>query len=171
MPERGRRALSRPALVWLTLRQTALLQMVLSGWLLVLAACSPDLTVQQRLIANIRTMETHIEAGERRPFMNFVTEDFQAQGGQMGREQLNAFVLLQLRQHQALHAQLFPIQVSQDSATTAQARFRALVTGGPGWLPDSGQLFQITTGWRLEDDQWLMNSASWEPVYLEDVLQ
>lgn len=171
MPERGDWAASRPALAWLTLRQTALVRMVLSGWLLMLAACSPELTVQQRLIANIRTMETHIEAGERRPFMNFVTEDFQAQGGQMGREQLNAFVLLQLRQHQALHAQLFPIQVSQDSATTAQARFRALVTGGPGWLPDSGQLFQITTGWRLEDDQWLMNSASWEPVYLEDVLQ
>ncbi len=171
MPERGDRAPSRPAIVWLTLRQTALVQLVLSGWLLMLAACSPELTVQQRLIANIRTMETHIEAGERRPFMNFVTEDFQAQGGQMGREQLNAFVLLQLRQHQALHAQLFPIQVIQLTATTAQARFRALVTGGPGWLPDSGQLFQITTGWRLEDEQWLMNSASWEPVYLEDVLQ
>jgi len=46
----------------------------------------------------------------------------------------------------------------------ARAQFRALATGGSGWLPDEGRLWRVETGWRLDDGDWMMISAEWTPV-------
>lgn len=145
---------------------TGLMILALAG----LSGCGENLTVEQQVIVTIREMESKIEAGERRAFMQHIADDFQAQGGSMNREQLRAFVVFQLNRHQRLQAQLFPIKVSETGEATAQATFRALVTGGPNWIPDSGQVFDFTTGWRLVDDEWLLTSARWDPVPLEDAL-
>ncbi len=136
--------------------------------LAVLGACGKPLTVEQQIIATIREMEAKIEAGERRPFMEHVAEDFQGQGGSMTREQVRALVLFQLNRYQRLRAQLFPIHVTETGEDTAAASFRALVTGGPNWIPESGQVFDFDTRWRLVDSDWLLYSASWDPTPLEE---
>lgn len=128
------------------------------------AGCDAELTVEQQVIATIREMEARIEAGERRPFMAHISEDFRGQGGSLNREQLRALLIMQLNQYQRLQGQLLPIQVEETGEDTATSRFRALVTGGPGWIPDSGQLFEFRTGWRRADGEWQVVSADWEPV-------
>ncbi len=134
------------------------------------SACSPPLTVSQQVIAAIREMETLIENGERRPFMSHVAEDFSGQKGQLNRQELNKLVFYQLNRHQRLHAQLLPIRVTETGEETASAKFRALITGGPGWLPDQGQFYDFVTLWRDEGGEWKLTGADWKPVLLEEIL-
>jgi hypothetical protein len=128
------------------------------------AGCGADLTVEQQVIATIREMEARIEAGERRPFMAYVSEDFRGQGGSLNRDQLRALLIMQLNRYQHLQGQLLPIHVEETGEDTATARFRALVTGGPDWIPESGQVFEFRTGWRRVDGEWRVVAADWEPV-------
>lgn len=134
------------------------------------SACSPPLTVSQQVIAAIREMETRIEDGERRQFIKHVSEDFSGQNGQLNRQQLMGLVIYQLNRHQRLHAQLFPISVNETGEETASANFRALITGGPGWIPDQGQLYDFETLWRYQGGEWKLTSANWVPVPLDEIL-
>jgi hypothetical protein len=135
-----------------------------------LVACGEKMSVEQQIIAVIRDMEARIEAGERRPFMAHISEDFSGQNGSMNREQVQALMIMQLNRYQRLQGQLFPIQVIETGEETASARFRALVTGGPNWIPESGQVFAFDTQWRRVDGEWLLTAADWDPVLLEEVL-
>ena len=131
-----------------------------------LAACSEQLTVEQQIIATIRDMEASIEAGERRLFMAHISDDFSGQDGNMNREQVRALMIMQLNRYQRLQGQLFPIQVIETGEDSASAHFSALVTGGPNWIPESGQVFEFETHWRRVDDEWLLHAANWTPVPL-----
>lgn len=135
-----------------------------------ISSCSKPMTTEQQIIATIRDMEAKIEDQQRRAFMEHIAEDFTGQNGAMNRDQVRALVVFQLNRHKNLQAQLFPIIVTASGEYSATAQFRALVTGGPNWLPDSGQVYDFVTHWRLRDDEWLLQSASWTPVALEDAL-
>ena len=135
-----------------------------------LASCTRPVSVEQQVIATILEMEKHIEAGERRAFLDYVSEDFSGQHGAMNRDQLRAYVILQLRRYQKLEGRLLPIEVEDLGEGRATAWFRALVTGGPGWLPESGQMFEFETHWRQDGGDWLLTAANWEPIGLEEVL-
>lgn len=137
---------------------------------LLLTACGEELTVEQQVIATIREMEAHIEAGERRPFMDYISADFSGQNGRLNREQLRALMIMQLNRYQRLQGQLFPIRVEETGDDSATARFRALVTGGPDWIPDSGQVFDFETHWRQTDGEWKVTAATWSPVPLDEAL-
>jgi hypothetical protein len=145
---------------------TAALVRLLIGALLIvsISACDPPLTVSQQVIATIREMETSMENGERRPFIKHVAEDFSGQNGQLNRMELQRLVIFQLNRHQRLNAQLFPISVTETGENRATASFRALITGGPGWIPDQGQLYDFETHWRYESDEWILASADWTPI-------
>lgn len=134
------------------------------------ASCGQSLTLEQQIIATIEQMESKIEAGERRAFMTHIADRFSAQNGQMNREQVRALVVFQLNRHKQLQARLLPIRVTSLGEAEAQAEFRALVTGGPGWIPERGQVYDFDTRWILEDDEWLLLSADWEPVPLDQVV-
>ena len=129
-----------------------------------LTACDKPLTVEQRVIATIREMESTIEAGERRAFMAHIAEDFSGQQEVMTRDQVQAMVLFQLTRHKSLQVQLFPIRVTETGSDSASASFTALVTGGADWIPENGQLFDFETSWLLVDDEWLLRSAHWKPA-------
>jgi hypothetical protein len=146
------------------------LSSALAAVIVLSAACGKPLTVEQQIIAAIRDMEALVEAGERRPFMGYLTEDFTAQRGSMNRDQLRALLIMQLNRYRRLEGRLFPIRVAETGEETATADFRALVTGGPGWIPESGQVYEFKTRWRLVDGEWLLYAADWEPVPLEAVL-
>ncbi|MBT8049226.1 MAG: nuclear transport factor 2 family protein [Xanthomonadales bacterium] len=135
-----------------------------------LIACSQPLTLEQRIISTIREMEAKIENGESRAFMEHIAEDFSGQQEVLTRDQVRAMVILQLHRHKRLQAQLFPIRVAESGEEFATAHFRALVTGGAGWIPESGQVYDFETRWQLVDDEWLLHSARWAPVALEQAL-
>jgi hypothetical protein len=139
--------------------------------LLVHSGCSQPLSVEQQVIAVIREMEARIEAGERRQFMDHIAEQFSGQGGDLQRQELRALVIYQLNRYQRLHAQLFPIHVVDTGDNTATASYKALVTGGPSWIPEGGQLYQFETRWEKDGDDWLLTGAEWKPIALEDALE
>ena len=134
-------------------------------------SCSPPPSVEQQIIGVIREMEEQVEAGERRAFIAHVADDFVGQHGITTRDELNAMVLLQLNQHRQVQAQLFPISVTPTMPGQAQASFRVLLTGGPGWIPDSGQMYTVGTRWQEHDGDWFLVTARWQAVRVEDVLQ
>jgi hypothetical protein len=135
-----------------------------------LPSCERPMTVDQQIRATILEMEKHIEAGERLAFMNYISEDFSGQSGAMNRDQLRAYVILQYKRYQRLQGQLLPIDVEDRGDGQAAAWFRAVVTGGPGWIPESGQVFEFETYWRQDGGDWLLTTANWTPVALEEAL-
>jgi hypothetical protein len=151
-------------------RRSAFLLCTALAALGLLPSCKQPMTVEQQVIAAILEVEEKIEAGERRAFMEHISEDFRGQNGAMNHDQLRAYVLLQLNRYKRLQGQLFPIHVEDRGDGQATAWFRALVTGGPGWLPESGQVFEFETHWRMEDGEWLLVVANWDPVPLDEVL-
>lgn len=146
------------------------LTLLVTTLLLAAAACSEPLSTEQVIISKIRNIEAQIEAGERRRFLNNISEDFRGQQGRMNRDQLHAFVVLQLTRYKDLQARLFPIGVVEISETEASATFKALVTGGSGLIPDDGQLYAFSTHWRRDDGEWLLIAADWKRAPIGELL-
>lgn len=134
------------------------------------SGCSDSLTVEQIIVAKIRTIEAQLEEGERRRFMSNIAEDFGAQNGRMNRQQLQAFIVLQLTRYKNLNARLFPITVQEINATEATAEFNALLTGGSGLIPEDGQLYTFTTHWRKDNEEWLLVAANWKTASVGELL-
>src|SRR5690606_40314229 len=56
-----------------------------------------------------------------------------------------------------------PLQVALRERD-ATVSFEVALTGGSGGLlPEAARLYSVETGWRLEDGDWRLLSASWEP--------
>jgi len=130
--------------------------------LLALSGCGERGSVSDQVKAAISDMETLGEAGDRGGFMDYVTEDFQGQGGTLTRDDFNRLLLLQWNQNRRIGAQLFPVEVTELGPTLATARFRMLLTGGAGWLPERGQLFDVETSWQKEGGDWKLWRATWQ---------
>jgi hypothetical protein len=137
----------------------------------VLLSCSPEPSVEQQVIGVIQDMEAQVEAGERRSFMEHVAADFIGQDPIMTHDQLSAMIMVELMRHQRVHVQVFPIQVTPTMPGEAEAYFKVLLTGGPGLLPDRGQMFNITSRWLEQDEEWLLQSARWEAVSMDSALE
>ena len=130
----------------------------------VLAGCGSETSTEQAINEAMDAMEAHGEAGERGDFMDYLAADFRAQGGDFDREAFRQFLLMQWNRHQRIHVQRFPADIEQTGPESARAQFRALLTGGRGLLPDTGQVYDFDTWWALEDGEWLMVSVRWEVV-------
>jgi len=136
---------------------------------LLLVACTESLSVEQKIIATLQTMEETAEAGEHFKFMGHITESFRAQQGSMDRRGFHRFMIFQINRHRRLQATFFPIHVRETGVDMASAHFRLLVTGGGNLLPESGQLFDVETQWLLEGGDWMLEEASWKPAQLPDI--
>ena len=133
--------------------------------LILLASCGDDEpSLEQQIIGTITEMEALAEAGERAPFMDMVAGDFQGQLGSLSKEEFRRLMIMQWNVHNRLHAQLFPIHVRDLGPGMAAADFKALITGGRGLIPDSGELYRFKTHWLQDGKDWLLVSAEWEPV-------
>ena len=137
---------------------------------LFVGSCDKPLTTEQIIIGKIRNIEAQIEEGERRRFLDNIAEDFRGRNGRMNRQQLHAFVVLQLTRYKELNARLFPINVQTIGDAEASATFKALITGGSGLIPDNGQLYEFTTHWRKDDEEWMVVAADWEPTSMGELL-
>lgn len=136
---------------------------------LLLEACSKELSVEQQIIATLRNMEYAAEEGQHLEFMSYIADSFGAQQGSMDRREFHRFMIFQINQKRRLQAQFFPIYVKDLQDGQASAHFRLLVTGGAGLLPDSGQLFEVDTVWISSGGDWMLTNADWEPVRLPDL--
>lgn len=134
------------------------------AWLLLTAVLgcsrvSPEQAVRQQLDA----LQSAIDARDARAVHGLLAEDFIGNGGidRRGARQLAVAVFLQ---HREIRVRLGPVKIEPHGETEATAKFSVLATGGNGgFLPASGQVFDVETGWRLVDGKWQLLNAHWSP--------
>lgn len=137
---------------------------LLLAWLLVatagLAACR-HAPPEQALRSTIAGMQVAAQAKDTDALFEPIAEDFAGEGG-MDRKDFRRYVTLVGFRQAKVGASLGPLDVKMfgDRATVT---FTAALTGGPGWLPEQAQVYQVQTGWRLEGNDWKLISAQWKP--------
>lgn len=137
-------------------------QVLLATALVALAACSRD-TPEQAVRKQVEAMQAAIDARDAGDIDGLLADDFIGNEGMDRRaaKQLAAAVFLR---HRDVSAKVGPVSVELRGDSEAIARFSVLATGGSGsLLPDSGQVYQVETGWRLVDGEWKLLNASWTP--------
>ena len=132
------------------------------GLLLVVSACSRS-DPEQAVRAQLEALQQAIDARDAGAVEDLLAEDFIGNEGmhRRGAKQLAAAVFLR---HREIGARLGPVTVEPRGEGEAIARFSVLATGGSGGLlPEQGQVYQVQTGWRLQDGDWKLLNASWTP--------
>lgn len=116
---------------------------------------------QERLKATIAQMQASGEAHEVSKVMDHVAEDFVGPGG-MDRKQLHGFLTVASLRNTQLGVTIGPVDVEL-VGERATAKFTLGATGGSGGLlPDRAQVYEMTTGWKLVDGEWMLISADWK---------
>lgn len=123
-----------------------------------LAACSRT-PPEEALRATIATMHEAAEARDADALADHLAEDFLGPGGmdRDGFRRTAALVWLRSREIGVTPGPL-DVEVTGDHA---RVHFTAATRGGEGFLPDSANLYQVDTAWRLEDGDWKLISAEW----------
>ena len=129
---------------------------------LLLAGCGKD-DPEQAVRLQVEAMQAAIDARDAGDVEDLLARDFVGNDGMDRRaiRQLAAGVFLR---HREVAAKVGPVSVELRGGSDAIARFSVLATGGSGgFLPESGQVYQVETGWRLVEGEWKLLSASWTP--------
>lgn len=128
---------------------------------MLLTACSRE-PPEAALRATISEMQKAAEAHDNDALFEPIAGDFAGSEG-MDRTAFRRYVTLLGMRHKSVGVNLGPMDVKlfDDRATV---KFTAAITGGPGFLPDQAQVYQVETGWRLEGGDWQLISAKWKPT-------
>lgn len=129
--------------------------------LLGISACSRE-SPEHALRLQVEAMQAAIEIRDAGDVHAILADDFIGNDGidRRGARQLAAATFLR---HRDVAARFGPVQVEMRGQGSAIARFTVLATGGSGGLlPDSGQVFDVETGWRDVDGEWRLITASWK---------
>lgn len=113
---------------------------------------------EQRLRESVQSLQESIERRDAASMQDLLAEDFV---GPDGIDRDGAWRLAQAMylRHRNIAITLGPMEIDMqpEHATVA---FTAMLTGGSGgFLPDSGRLYDVRTGWRREGDEWQLTSA------------
>lgn len=116
---------------------------------------------EQRLREAVESLRESIERRDAASMQDLLAGDFVGPDGidRDGARRLAQAIYLR---HRNIAIALGPMEIDlqQDHATV---EFTAMLTGGSGsLLPDSGRLYNVRTGWRLDGDEWKLTSAQTE---------
>lgn len=129
---------------------------------LLLAACAKD-DPEQAVRQQVEAMQVAIDARDAGAVEDLLAPDFVGNDG-MDRRAIKQFAAAVFLQHREVAAKVGPVSVELRGDSDAIARFSVLATGGSGgFLPESGQVYQVESGWRLVDGEWQLLSATWAP--------
>lgn len=138
--------------------------------MLLLAGCSSP-PPEQALRESVAQLEASIEARDPGALADVLAGEFIGPGG-MDRSAARRLAQLTFLRNKDVTVALGPLdidivddRVGKDRAGTMYATvvFTAAVAGGSGrWLPDSGSVYRVETGWRHEGGDWVLASARWE---------
>ena len=134
--------------------------MLLLAAVLLLPACKQHTPPEQALRETIARMQAAGEAHDIDALFEPIAEDFSGSQG-MDRKEFRRYVTLMSMRQNSVGVTLGPIDIKLfgDRAT---ANFTAAITGGPGFMPNQAQVYEIETGWRLKGDDWQLISARWK---------
>lgn len=129
-----------------------------------LAACGTAEPPEARVRARVDALQSAVEAREGSAIGDFVAADFI---GPQAMDREGAVRMARgafLRYRSIAVAVVGPVSVELQGDDHARVRFDAALTGGAGGLvPESARVWSVDTGWRVEDGEWRMTSAEWEP--------
>src|SRR6478672_1442698 len=148
------------------MQQSSGFQRIVSGLALVvcllLAACAKD-DPEQAVRRQVEAMQAAIDARDAGDVEALLAEDFVGNEG-MDRRAIRQLAAAVFLRHREVAAKVGPVRMEMRGDSDAIARFSVIATGGSGGLlPESGQVYQVETGWRLVDGEWKLLSASWTP--------
>jgi hypothetical protein len=106
-------------------------------------------------------MQAAAEARDSAALAESMSAEFAGPEG-MDRERFRRYLAVIWLRNREVGVKLGPLEVEL-IGERATVRFTAAATGGEGWLPDRAQVYRVNTGWRIEDGEWRLLSASWEP--------
>lgn len=115
---------------------------------------------EQALRETIAAMEEAAEARDSAALVEHLAEDFAGPGG-MDRDRFRRYLAVIWLRNQDVGVTLGPLEVRL-LGERATVDFTAAARGGAGLLPDRADVYQVRTGWRLEDGDWKLISADWE---------
>lgn len=136
--------------------------LLLASLVLALPGCSrpPE---EERLRETVQAMESAVL--ERRPadFMEHVAEDFIGSGS-VDRAALHNLLRAQLLRNASVGVARSPLDIEMQPPR-ATVRFNVVLTGSSGgMIPERAQGYDITSGWRLDEDgEWVLFLAEWKP--------
>lgn len=128
---------------------------------LIMAACAKT-PPEQALRDAVTGLQAAVEARDASAMQSFLAEDFIGPDG-LDRDGARRMAMLHLVRHDSIGTTTGPLAV-QMQGDHARVDFTVALTGGTGrLLPESGQVYAVRSGWRIEDGDWKMSSVSWEP--------
>ena len=140
----------------------------LSGWFcaLVLAiglsSCTPALP-EQAVRERVDLLQRGIDARDAGAIEALLADDFVGNGG-MDRDEARRMATALFLRYRDVGARFGPLQIEMRGERHATVHFTAVATGGRGGLlPEDGQIYEVTMGWRMDDGDWRISSAEWTP--------
>lgn len=118
---------------------------------------------EERLRAAVEDLQAAIQQRDTASMRDWLAGDFIGPEG-LDRDGVRRLAQLMYLRHRNVDVAIGPMQVDMqtDHATVA---FTAVLTGATGGLlPDSGRIYNVRTGWRLEGEVWRLTSAQWTAV-------
>jgi hypothetical protein len=130
--------------------------------MLSLQACSGGPS-EDALKQQVEAVEAAVESGQSDEVMNAIAEDFVGPNG-ISRDEFRRLVVASMLGNRRIQSQTGPLEIKLQG-DTARVNFSAAVSGSnTSWIPERGQVYQISTDWRYDDGDWLLIAARWEPV-------
>lgn len=114
---------------------------------------------EQALRDTIAAMEAAAETRDSEALVEHFAEDFAGPEG-MDRDRFRRYLALIWLRNREVGVTLGPLDVEL-LGDRAKVGFTAATRGGEGLLPDSARVYQVETGWRLENGDWKLISADW----------
>jgi ketosteroid isomerase-like protein len=129
---------------------------------LAMSACSRP-SDEQELRTALDEMQSAMEAGQPRQFMDHVAEDFTGDEGTLDRASLHNLLRAQVLANARIGISLASVEVELHGGDRATVLATVTLAGGNGrWLPERGSVYRITSGWRKAGGDWQCINAQWD---------
>lgn len=130
--------------------------------LLLLVGCART-APEQALRKAISGLQATIEKRDASGLQGMLADDFIGPEG-LDRDGARRLAQAMFLRYRDVGAKIGPLDITLQDDGHASVHFDAAVSGGAGGLvPESGQLYDVQTGWRVEGGKWRLVSAQWQP--------
>lgn len=118
---------------------------------------------EQALREAMSGLQATIEQRDASGLQGLLADDFIGPEG-LDRDGARGLAQGMFLRYRDIRAKIGPLDITLQDDRHASVHFDAAVSGGAGGLvPESGQLYDVETGWRVEEGKWRVVSAQWQP--------
>ncbi|KGQ19057.1 hypothetical protein LF41_149 [Lysobacter dokdonensis DS-58] len=132
-----------------------------AAMVLVLAGCART-APEESLRRTIGEVQTAIEERDAGAVADGIAQDFIGPGG-MDRKAAQRLAAVVFLQNRKVGVTLGPLDIKLQPGGATVKCTAALTGGDSALLPTSGQVYDVTSTWRQDGDDWELVSAEWEP--------